>query len=71
VTRFRKPRSRPRKDELLEQLDEINAALARLGAAPRVVRAEVRNLPRDNLHKVVALEADHVVTVTKALRGIL
>jgi hypothetical protein len=70
VTRYRKPRSRPPRPELLDQLDQINAALARLGVEPRVVRSEVDSLPVENLRKVVALEADHVVHVSKALKGL-
>jgi hypothetical protein len=55
--------------ELLERLEVLNAALARKGVMPELTSAEAAAMPVDNLAAMVAMTADRVVTVTRAMGG--
>jgi hypothetical protein len=69
VTRRKPTDTTPRRVELLEQLDNLNAVLVRLGAFPLVPKIDALDMPDSHIHALVAITQDHIITVTRALKG--
>jgi hypothetical protein len=59
----------PPRIHLIDKLTLLNAALLRMRAAPIVTVHEAEALPDDNLAAIVAMTADQVVTVARAMHG--
>lgn len=55
----------------LERLDLLNGALARRGASPLLTAAEASALPPGRLAGMVTMTADRLVTVTRAMAGVV
>lgn len=58
-----------RRVELLDRLGHLNQILAGLGAEPLVPDDLAENLADWNLQALVNITGDHVLTVTRAMKG--
>jgi hypothetical protein len=67
-----RPKQHPdpaRRIELLDRLEHLNQILAGLGAQPLVPDDLADNLADWNLQALVNITGDHVLTVTRAMKG--
>ena len=72
MTNSHRPKQHPdpsRRAELLDRLGHLNAVLAGLGAQPLVPDDLAENLADWNLQALVNITGDHILTVTRAMKG--